>query len=233
MISVPSDVIVAARAFGVELEEALGARLALYLDALLETNRSFNLTAIAEPDEAWRKHILDSLTLVPVLSALPHGAAVVDVGSGGGLPGIPLALALPQLRFTLLEATAKKARFLAEVARKLGLGNVAVENERAENFGRGAGRERFDVATSRALSRLSVLLELTLPLLKTHGASVAIKGEQAATEIEEAARALSVLHGHVERTDRTPTGTIIVVRKIAATSTTYPRRPGEPKRSPL
>lgn len=233
MTSVPGDVIVAARAYGVELAGAVGERLASYLDQLLETNRSFNLTAIAEPEEAWRKHVLDSLSLLPHLQALPAGSRVVDVGSGGGLPGIPLAIALPQLSFTLLEATAKKARFLREVSRTLGLGNVEVENERAETFGRGAGRERFDAATSRALSRLSVLLELTLPLIKTGGESLAIKGEQAGLEVDEAARALEVLHGRVERMERTSTGTIVVVRKVAKTGATYPRRPGEPKRSPL
>jgi 16S rRNA (guanine527-N7)-methyltransferase len=204
-----------------------------YLALLLETNKSFNLTAITDPAEAWDKHVLDSLTLVRDLAALPAGSAIVDVGSGGGLPALPLALALPALQFTLLEATAKKARFLAQAAESLGLANVQVVSERAETFGQGAGRERFAAATSRAVSRLPVLLELTLPLVKVGGLSLAIKGEQAALEIEEATGALRILHGHVEETRRTQTGVVVRVRKTGQTPARYPRRAGEPKRAPL
>jgi len=230
---VPNDIVVAARALGVELDGRLGEQLASYLELLLETNKSFNLTAITDPREAWSKHVLDSLTLVPALAGLGADAAVVDVGSGGGLPGIPLAIALPQLRFTLLEATLKKARFLDETARSLGLRNVRVKNDRAESYGQGEGHERFLAATSRALSRLPVLLELTLPLLETGGLSIAIKGEQAELEVSESARALSELRGEVQEVRRTESGSIVVVRKTGPTPRKYPRRPGEPKRSPL
>ena len=233
MVPAPPEVLEAARALDVPLEGALGARLGAYLHALLTANQAFNLTAITDPQDAWAKHALDSLTLVPLLRPLPAGARVVDVGSGGGLPGIPLALALPSLEFTLLEATAKKARFLEETARDLGLDNLRVHNDRAESFGRGDGRERYDAATSRALSRLPVLLELTLPLLREGGSSFAIKGEQAEREVSEAAHALDVLHGRVDEVRRTGTGTIVIVRKLAATPARYPRRPGEPKRAPL
>jgi 16S rRNA (guanine527-N7)-methyltransferase len=115
----------------------------------------------------------------------------------------------------------------------LGLTNVQVIPERAEAYGQGEGRSRFDVATSRAVSRLPVLLELTLPLVRVGGASLAIKGEQADTEIAEAAHALQVLWGQVHSTRRTETGTVIRVNKVSQTPTKYPRRPGEPKRSPL
>jgi 16S rRNA (guanine527-N7)-methyltransferase len=204
-----------------------------YLDRLLETNRSFNLTAITDPDEAWDKHILDSLTLLPELRELAAGSSIVDGGSGGGLPALPLAIALPALQFTLLEATGKKARFLEQTASELGLANVHVVSDRAESFGRGPGREHFDAATARAVSRLPVLLELTVPLIKVGGLSLAIKGEQAATEIQEAQNALRVLGAAVEDTRRTPTGVVIRIRKQAATAPTYPRRAGEPKRAPL
>ena len=155
------------------------------------------------------------------------------MGSGGGLPGLPLAICLPKQQFTLVEATAKKARFLEESARSLGLRNVRVVNERAEVFGQGKARERFEVATSRALSRLPVLLELTLPLLKLGGLKLAIKGEQAELEVEEARRALELLGGQVEGLRRTATGTVVRVRKISPTPARYPRAAGEPKRSPL
>ncbi len=202
-----------------------------YLELLLEANQAFNLTAITDPEEAWTKHIEDSLTLLPDLEGVT--GKVVDVGSGGGLPAIPLAIARPDLQFTLVESTAKKARFLAECARTLQLPNVRVESERAEILGQGPLRASFDVATSRACARLPVLLELCLPLLKVHGRKLAIKGEQAALEVEEARRALVLLHGTVVSTRRTATGTVLRIDKTAGTSPTYPRRPGEPKRSPL
>ena len=231
--TVPERVLEEARAFGLDLSGTPGEQLASYLAHLLETNRAFNLTSITDLDEAWTKHVLDSLTLAPELATLPAGARVVDVGSGGGLPAIPLAIVRPDLAFTLLEATAKKARFLADTAARLGLGNVIVASERAESFGQGPGRATFDVATSRALSRLPVLLELTLPLLKVGGTSVAIKGEQAELEVDEARRALTLLHGEVTGTRRTATGVIVRIRKRADTPARYPRRPGEPKRAPL
>lgn len=215
------------------LDGRAGEQLAAYLELLLATNEAFNLTAIRDLGEAWTKHALDSLTIARTLAALPAGAEVVDVGSGGGLPGIPLAIAIPTLRFTLLEATQKKANFLAETARALGLSNVRVEQSRAESFGQGAGREHFAAATSRAVSRLPVLLELTLPLVRSGGVSIAIKGAQAELEIAEAERALSLLHGQVELLEQTATGQVVVVRKLAPTPRRYPRRPGEPKRSPL
>jgi 16S rRNA (guanine527-N7)-methyltransferase len=209
------------------------ALLRRFLERLLETNRSFNLTAITDLEEAWGKHVLDSLTVLPDLRELAPGSRVIDVGSGGGLPGLPLAISLPALHFTLLEATAKKARFLEETASALGLGNVTVVCDRAESFGHGPERERFDATTARAVSRLPVLLELTLPLLRVGGLSLAIKGEQAAVEVTEAKNALNLLRAQVEDTRRTPTGVVVRIRKIAATSPKYPRRPGEPKRAPL
>jgi 16S rRNA (guanine527-N7)-methyltransferase len=228
----PDSALRLAASHGAPLEGALLAQLAQYLDALLATNAAFNLTSVTDRDEAWLKHIADSLSLVPELRALGAGTAV-DVGSGGGLPGIPLACALPDCRFTLLEATGKKARFLEDTASALGLSNVHVVCERAETYGQGAGRARFDVATSRAVSRLPVLLELTLPLLRVGGASLAIKGEQAEAEVAEAKRALGLLHGAVASTRRTDTGTVIRIDKVGPTPAKFPRRPGEPKRSPL
>ena len=215
------------------ITEPAATQLRRFLERLLETNRSFNLTAITDPAEAWDKHVLDSLTLLPDLRELPEGSRVVDVGSGGGLPALPLAITLPGLRFTLLEATAKKARFLEQTATELGLANVSVVCERAESFGRGPERERFDATSSRAVSRLPVLLELTLPLIRVGGLCLAIKGEQAAREVAEAKNALQVLRAEVEDTRRTASGVVVRIRKIAKTPLKYPRRPGEPKRAPL
>lgn len=228
-----SEIVAEAASYGVRLEGRVRALTSAFLGTLLETNRSFNLTAVTEPAEAWRKHILDSLSLVPSLAARPELLRILDVGSGGGLPALPLAIALPERTFTLLEATGKKARFLSETARNLGLANVSVVSERAELYGQAEGRARFDAVTSRAVSRLSVLLELTLPFLRVGGVALALKGEQAEQEIQEAERALRVLGGSVSGVQRTSTGTIVRIDKTAATPAKYPRRPGEPKRAPL
>ena len=229
----PQDVIVEAAAYGIALEGQARALLGGYLSALLETNQAFNLTAVTEPSAAWRKHILDSLSLLPSFAARPELTQIIDVGSGGGLPALPLAIALPERRFTLLEATGKKARFLAEVSQTLGLSNVQVVAERAETFGQGEGRARFDAVTSRAVSRLSVLLELTLPFLRVGGLCLALKGEQAEAEVGEAKRALELLGGAVNAVERTSTGSIVRIDKHGPTPGKYPRRPGEPKRAPL
>jgi 16S rRNA (guanine527-N7)-methyltransferase len=230
---IPSEIVRAAAAFGADLEGALGAGLTTFLQRLLETNRAFNLTAITDLDQAWRKHVLDSLSLLPLLRAQPDLGHIADVGSGGGLPALPLALALPDHSFTLVEATGKKASFLTDVSHELGLRNVVVVAERAETFGQGAGRARFDAVTARALSRLPVLLELTLPLLRVGGVCLALKGEQAQLELAEARAALELLGGEARAPQRTETGTIVIVDKVRPTPGRYPRRPGEPKRSPL
>src|SRR6185436_19397799 len=151
----------AAAAAGIEFEEGDLERLGLYLALLLETSRSVNLTATTDPAEAWVRHILDSLTLLALLSELPEGGSVIDVGSGGGLPGIPLAIVAPRLRFTLLEATGKKAEFLTAAGERLGLANVAVVNDRAEHAGhQPEHRERYDAVVARAVGPLAVLSEL-------------------------------------------------------------------------
>jgi 16S rRNA (guanine527-N7)-methyltransferase len=218
----------------IELEEGDEGRLGLYLAMLLEASGQFNLTAIRDPEEAWVRHVFDALTLLPYLLGA-EVRLVVDVGPGGGVPGVPLAIALPAVRFTLLEATGKKARFLEQVASALDLANVQVVHGRAEEAGqdRKAHRERYDAAIGRAVGPLAVLAELTVPLVRVGGLVLAIKGRRAEAEIAEASGALRVLHCGVARCDRTPTGTVVVLEKNGPTPRIYPRRPGEPKRAPL
>lgn len=203
-----------------------------YLERLLSENEKFNLTAISDPKDAWDRHVVENLRLLPLFESAGN---LIDVGSGGGLPGMVLAIARPKLAVTLLEATGKKARFLEQTARGLGVRNVNVVCERAETAGQaGSGlRERFDIVTARAVAPLRVLLELTMPFAKVQGTLVAVKGEQAATELEQAARALSVLGAVHEQSLRHPTATVLLFRKRSSTPVKYPRRPGEPKRSPL
>lgn len=233
MIEPPEAFLRAAADLGIAFDSGDLERFGGYLERLLDANTRFNLTAVTDPAEAWQRHVLDSLTLLPVLAAV-EAARVIDVGSGGGLPGVPLAIALPLVSFTLLEATGKKARFLEETAAALGLGNVEVVAERAETAGNDERhRERYDLAVARAVGRLPVLLELAVPLVKVGGHVAAIKGERAPEEIKEARRALGLLHCQVSGTTRTPFGTVVLIQKLRATAKRYPRRPGEPGRDPL
>jgi 16S rRNA (guanine527-N7)-methyltransferase len=230
----------------IEFEPGDLNKLGLFLALLLEANTRFNLTAIKDPQEAWTRHILDSLTLVPYIVSWSQqeeqesGAAirpvrVIDIGSGGGLPGIPLAIVMPQIQFTLLEATGKKARFLQETADALQLRNISVVNERAELAGQDhhEHREQYDIAIARAVGKLSVLLEITVPFVKVGGHMLAMKGQKAPEEIAEAKQALHMLHAQVIDTTTTPTGVIVTIEKTRKTPRVYPRSPGEPKRAPL
>jgi 16S rRNA (guanine527-N7)-methyltransferase len=224
----------AAQRLGIEFEPGEVERLGLFLALLLDANARMNLTRITEPGEAWMRHVLDSLTLLPYL-VQAKAKRVIDVGSGGGAPGIPLAIALPNVRFTLLEATGKKARFLQETVETLGLRKVDIASERAETAAAKGSprRETCDVAIARALGPMAVLLELTLPFVRVGGLVLAIKGAKAEAEIEEAKHALRLLQGSVVDVRETPTGRVVIVEKFAPSPGRFPRSPGEPKRMPL
>ena len=218
-----------------------------YLHRLLEVNQQMNLTAVREHDAAWMRLIVDSLTALPGLPGLPADGdtdgparAVIDVGSGGGLPGLPLAIARPDLPFTLLEATGKKARFLGETTGALGLKNVTVLQARAEAAGRDAAhRERYGLAVSRAVGPMPVILELTLPLVEVGGRSLCMKGPRAEQELRDSGEALSRLGaGEVAVFDAYPEGfgndlVMVSVVKASPTPKRYPRSAGTPKADPL
>jgi 16S rRNA (guanine527-N7)-methyltransferase len=231
---------------GVQLEGDEPRRLGLYLALLLFANESMNLTAIKDPGEAWIKHIADSLSLIPVLTELSDGASIVDIGSGGGVPGLPLAIVLPQMRFTLLESTGKKVEFLGAAIKRLGLGNARVVQARAESAGRKRPesraavnpdvpglRESFDGAIARAVGRLNVLVELAIPLIKVGGRAILVKGQRADEELAQAKGALRALHAEHIGTIETPTGRLVVLEKTAPTNRLYPRPDGEPAKHPL
>jgi 16S rRNA (guanine527-N7)-methyltransferase len=185
------------------LAEALGAVVAepaqrapiiLHARFLLAWNAAINLTAITDPVALARLHVADSLAAVDLVAAGPH-ADLLDIGSGGGFPGLPLALALPATRVVLVEATAKKARFLAALVGALGLADrIAVRPERAEALA-APGGPRVDVVTARAVGALADLVELALPLLRPGGRLVAWKRGDIATELSAAARAAAALGG--------------------------------------
>ncbi|MBT4584564.1 MAG: 16S rRNA (guanine(527)-N(7))-methyltransferase RsmG [Phycisphaerae bacterium] len=231
---IPEDFYRQTAVLGIAFDDGDMTRLGQYLDLLLETNRMFNLTAVKDPEESWNRHILDSLSLLPVL-AKEEAKHVIDVGSGGGLPGIPLAITMPETTFVLVDATGKKADFLKHIVEVLELDNVTVAHARAEDIGtkNGGFRDAADAVIARAVGPLQVLLELTIPLAKVDGIVIAIKGEKAQEEIERAKKALHVLHAEVESMDRSTTGTVVIIRKKEHTPQKYPRVPGEPKRDPI
>ena len=171
---------------------------------------------------------------MPFLVSL-EARTVIDVGSGGGPPGLILACVSPDIQFTLLEATGKKAAFLEEAVARLGLENVRVVADRAETAGRDreAHREQYDVVTARAVGPMPVLAELAIPFARVGGHILAIKGSRAQEDIDAAKEALYRLHSRVIDTHRTASGTIVVIEKDRRTPKIYPRRPGEPKRIPL
>lgn len=228
------DFLARAAALDINFESDDITKLGTYLALLLAGNEIMNLTTITEPAEMWRRHILDSLTLLPLLASAGANS-VIDIGSGGGLPGIPLAIVMPEVRFTLLESTGKKSAFLKLVVERLRLMNVSIVSNRAETAGRDREnhREMYDAAIIRAVGHLAIILELSIPFVREGGYVFAVKGERVAMEIEESKQALHMLHAEVTKTIPTETNTIVVIEKRRRTPKIYPRTPGEPKRAPL
>ena len=161
------------------LPPAVAEALIQYLQELVQWNQTYNLTAIREPVEMVTKHLLDSLAVLPHL----HGQQVIDVGSGAGLPGIPLALADPSRHYLLLDSNGKKAAFMRHAVRVLGLKQVEIVQARVEEFA--AGRGRYDSVLSRAFASLAEMIEVAGPLCATHGKLLAMKGQFPQDEIEE------------------------------------------------
>ncbi len=239
--------------FGVTFDPGDIERLGRYLALLLAANEQMNLTAVRDAEPAWERHLLDAVTLLPILAeAAPEDPAqplrVIDVGTGGGVPGVPLAVCMPAARFTLMDATEKKCAFLDHVASELGLANLRVVCARAEEAGHFRGdkvntagvshrenalRESFDVGVARAVGRLATLVELVSPFVRIGGLCALTKGEKADEELAEAKQALHLLHLAHAGTVETPTGRVVVLEKLRSTPKAYPRGDGEPKRSPL
>jgi 16S rRNA (guanine527-N7)-methyltransferase len=205
----------------IELSDSETDRLSRYLGMLFAANERFNLTRI-DRESAWARHVVDALTLLAPIEGLEGAATGIDVGSGGGVPGIPLAITRPDIAWTLLETTGKKARFLEAVSQRLGLANVAVVQARAETAARGPLREAFDVATSRAVGPLGGLATISIPFLRIGGVMLAIKGARAAEELAEAKQRLYELHSAVVGEIRTETNTILAMEKQRKTPAKFP-----------
>ena len=218
---------------GLELSEKTADTLCAFGAAVVEQNKVMNLTAITEPSQVAKLHLLDSLSLLAVKDL--KGKRLVDVGCGAGFPGVPLKIACPELELTLLDSLGKRMQWLETILPQLGVEANCV-TARAEEAVANV-RESYDVATSRAVARLNILLELTAPFVKVGGFVLAMKGTAAMEELEEAKKAIKTLGLKLEEVREFPVDgtahTVIVLKKIAPTPAKYPRRFAKIKQSPL
>ena len=223
------------RELGVEPDARAAMRFEMYYRLLTETNKVMNLTAITEEDEVARLHFLDCAALLACPE--PPRGAVVDVGTGAGFPGLPLKILRPDMELTLLDSLKKRVDFLSDTCAALGFPEVQCLHARAEETPQ--LRETFDCAMSRAVARLNLLCELCLPLLRVGGVFLAMKGPDPREEIDEAARAVSVLGGKLGKTfyydvpGTEARHSVVIVKKVAPTPEKYPRRFAKIQKQPL
>lgn len=208
-----------------------------YMNLLVEWNKKINLTAITEEKDIILKHFVDSLT---VLKYIKENKSIVDVGTGAGFPGIPLAIMNDSLKITLVDSLNKRINFLNEVCSKIKLKNTKAIHARAEEFGQDNNyRESYDVAISRAVANLTVLAEYLLPLVKVGGKIICMKGPDIEEELKQAKSAIDILGGKFERCDNfclpksDISRNIIIINKIKETPKKYPRKAGTPVKTPL
>ena len=220
-------------ALGLALSDETQDTLCAFGKAVVEQNKVMNLTAITEPVQVARLHLLDSLSVLTVLPLT--GKRVIDVGCGAGFPGVPLKIACPEMELTLLDSLGKRVTWLSEILPQLGVEAHCV-TARAEEAA-AKNREQFDVATSRAVARLNILLELTAPFVKVGGYVLAMKGTAAQEALAEAKNAIGQLGLKLERVVTFPVeGTehaVIVLKKVKPTPAQFPRRYAKIKQSPL
>lgn len=209
-----------------------------YYELLVETNKVMNLTAITEPEEVAVKHMIDSLLAFD--EKLFTGKTLADVGTGAGFPGIPLKIYCPSLKVTLIDSLAKRLKFLETVIDGLGLKGIHCVHLRAEDAGRDPQhREKYDLVTARAVARLSVLAEYCLPLVKTGGSFIALKGSKYQEEIAAAGKALQLLGGRLVSAEAVKLPglddgrAIVKIAKLKTTPKAYPRKAGLPDKQPL
>ena len=215
------------------------SNLAIYERALVEWNTRINLTAVDEPEMIRTKHFLDSLTCYQVMQDTPM-ERVIDLGTGAGFPGLPLKIIFPRMRLTLVDSVRKKTDFCQYIVDQLGLTEVEIIQDRAENIGQNAAhREKYDWAVARAVAIMPILMEFLLPLAAIGGKVLAMKGENAPAETQNAENAIKVLGGHIQKLMPISLPSVadqrylVVVDKVAATPQKYPRRVGAPAKKPL
>ena len=218
---------------GLDLNDDTCRRLCAFGEAVVEQNKVMNLTAITEPSQVAKLHLLDSLSLLTLAEL--SGKRMIDVGCGAGFPGVPVKIACPGVQLTLLDSLGKRMNWLEQILPTLGVDAECVTARAEEAVA--TRREQYDVATSRAVARLNILLELTAPYVKVGGAVLAMKGTAAMEELDEAKNAIRRLGLKLEKVAQFPVDgtahTVIVLRKVAPTPAQYPRRYAKIKQSPL
>lgn len=223
---------------GIELTDEQLAQFNTYYELLVDWNEKMNLTSITEKKEVYLKHFYDSVTAAFYTELKDQ--QICDVGAGAGFPSIPLKICFPQVKVTIVDSLQKRITFLQELTDQLGLSDVNLVHDRAENFGQNKKyREKFDIVTARAVARLSVLSELCIPVCKKNGFFIAMKGAKASEELNDAQKAINTLGGKVtqEETFTLPNDegerSIIFIKKEKNTPRKYPRQAGTPNRKPI
>lgn len=226
-----------ARQIGIELTNLQCEKFYLYMNLLLEWNEKVNLTAITEVGDIIKKHFIDSLTISKYVE---DASKVIDVGTGAGFPGIPLKIVNDNCDVILLDALNKRLNFLNEVIEKNGLKKIETVHFRAEEAGKNKNyREKFDIATSRAVAPLNILVEYLLPLVKVGGRCICMKGSNIKEEIENSKKAIKVIGGRLENIEEfclpgsDMSRNIIVIKKVSNTPGKYPRKAGTPSKEPI
>ena len=212
-----------------------------YYKLLVEWNEVMNLTAITDYKDVMKKHFFDSLTVVRAYpEILTEAVSVIDIGTGAGFPGIPLKIAFPQIRLTLLDSLQKRLKFLQEVSDKLELGEIQMLHGRAEDYAKQPEfREHFDLCVSRAVANLSTLSEYCIPFIKKDGVFASYKASDSEEEINNSKNAIKILGGSISKVCETALpGTevkrnIVIIKKDKCTSKKYPRKAGTPSKEPL
>lgn len=225
--------------FNMEWNEEKEDKYSLYMEAVLEKNRHINLTAITDRDEFIRKHYIDSLLCCGSAEFL-KAESIIDVGTGGGFPGVPLAIAFPEKNFLLMDSLNKRLKVIDELTANIGIDNVNTLHGRAEEMARkNELRESFDLCVSRAVANMSTLSEYCLPFVKVGGMFIAYKGPDCDNEIKQAHRAIEIMGGEILRKEALNMDgydldhTLVFVSKVKNTASKYPRKAGIPSKEPV